>query len=250
MKPFVRRHKRKILFTHSVIIMTLFASSAVTFDGGKATLSLIPHGSAELPVGETSQVDVVLHSSTPVNALSATIAYPRNLLEIIGISKEDSFIDLWTEDTVIHEETGEIHFSGGTLKKGGVVGTSTAITLIVKAKSPGAAQLYFSDATVLASDGRGTTIDSIAQPLTYEIPAPAAGGGSGASASPPPPPDPDLNADGAVNLVDVSILMIKMAQPYDARYDLNRDGRIGLPDLSVVFARMQRSRRSMDAEDE
>lgn len=238
MKPFVRRHKRKILFTHSVIIMTLFASSAITFDGGKATLSLVPRGDAELAIGDTSQVDVVLHSATPVNALSATITYPQNLLDIVSISKEGSFIDLWTEDTVIHEDAGQVHFSGGTFKRGGVVGTSTAITLTVKAKAPGAAQLYFSDASVLASDGRGTVIDSVAQPLTYEISQPASAFGGESAPAPQPSADPDLNGDGKVNLVDVSILMIKMTQNYDARYDLNHDGWVNLPDLSVLFAHM------------
>jgi len=240
MRHFVRRHRRKILFTHSVIIVALFASSAISFDGGKATLSLIPEGDTTLSVGQTNQVRVVLHSSTPINALGATISYPHNLIEITGISKDGSFIDLWTEDTVIGETIGEIHFSGGTVKKGGITGTSTAITLTVRAKAAGAAQLYFSSATVLASDGRGTTLDSIAQPLTLSIVSPAGGAPTTGVAPALPPPSLDLNDDGKISLVDVSILMIKMAQNYDARYDLNRDGSIGLSDLSILFARMSR----------
>lgn len=234
----MRKHRRKILATHSVIVVTLLASSAVTFNHGSTTVYLEPHGRSELLPGDTARIDIDIDTSTPINALSATITFPPELIEIVGISKEDSFLDLWTEETAIREDLGEIHFSGGTVQKGGLVGSSTALTLTVRAKRPGKAELSFRVAQILASDGRGTAVESVSRPFTYEIQSPVVAGGTSPSNTSAPTVDPDFNADGRVDLVDISILMHKITESYDARYDLNRDGWLGLPDISALFVQM------------
>ena len=235
-----RRHTRVIAFTHSVVVFTLLASSAVTFQHGQTVLYLAPRGATELSLGDATRIDIMLSSETPINALSATIAFPTELIEIIGISKEDSFLDLWTEETAIKEDKGEIHFSGGTVRKGGIVGTTTVLTLAIRAKRPGTAELYFREAQVLASDGRGTRVESTERPFAYRINAPAlaSGGASGpvpAIETRPPPRSPDLNGDGATNLIDISIFLMGLATTRDARFDLNHDGAVTVGDLSVLL---------------
>ena len=238
---FVRRHRGKILFTHSVVVMTLLASSAITFNAGETAVFLQPRDKTELAIDETTEVDVVLSTTVPINAIGVTLGFPPELLEIVGISKARSFLDLWTEDTEIREDAGEIHFSGGTLKKGGLTGTSTALTLEVRAKRAGAAQLYFKEAKVLASDGKGTSVESVDRPFTYIIRASAP---STSSPSPTAPalPRADVNDDGRIDLADMSMLLLKLMKPYDVRFDLNGDGSVNIGDLSVLFSYMGKLR--------
>lgn len=235
MRHFVHTHRRKILLTHSVVIVTLLASGAVTFNGGTTALYLEPEKTS-LDVGETIRVTVRLDTETPINVVGATLAFPPDLLEVVGVDKQRSFIDLWTEDTVIRERAGEIRWSGGTTRKGGVTGTSTVITVALKAKRPGSAELSFADASVLASDGRGTSVETVTQPLALTISYPRMQGGSAPSV---PQRSYDLNDDSRVNLVDVSIFMMHMAHGFEPRYDFNGDGRLGLPDLSVLFGNLR-----------
>jgi hypothetical protein len=241
-RHFVRRHKRKIVFTHSVIIMTLLASSAITFNAGETALFLQPRDKTELGIGDTADVDVMLSTTVPVNAIGVTLGFPPDLLEIVGISKERSFLDLWTEETEIREDAGEIHFSGGTLQKGGLTGTSTALTITVKARRSGAAQLYFKEAKVLASDGRGTAVESVDRPFTYTIRSAELASGSSPSPSAPALPRADINGDGRIDIADMSMLLLKLVRPYDARYDLNGDGVVNIGDLSVLFSYMGKLR--------
>lgn len=234
----VRRHRRKILATHSVIVVTLLASSAVTFNAGQTALYMEASGSTHLAPGETTELSVMLASTVPVNAMSATLAFPPDLLEVVSISKERSFLDLWTEETAIREDVGEVHWSGGTFRKGGITGTSTALTLRVRARRPGNAQVYFKEAQILASDGYGTAVETVDTPFTYEIAdAPPTGGGG--SSAPAPVVSMDFNGDQRIDIADMSILLMHLVSGYDPRYDLTRDGTISLADLSVLFAKMR-----------
>lgn len=236
----VRKHRTKILFTNSVIVVTLLASGAVTFNAGKTTLYLDTHGTSLIEPGTVADIDVAIDTSVPVNAMSATITFPPDLLEVVSMSKEHSFIDLWTEETSIDEEGGSVHWSGGTLKKGGLLGTSTALSLRLRAKKPGTAEIAFKDAQILASDGRGTSVETVAKPFTYAISYPSrAGSGSPRPAQADVSVSYDLDGDGRVNIIDISIFMLRMAGSYDARYDYNADGKLGLPDLSALFAHLR-----------
>lgn len=242
MKAFVQRHRKKIVRGHSVAIIALLASSALTLNGGLTILYFSPHGNNVLITGEITQVDVNINTKLPINTLGATITFPPDIIEIVSISKEHSFLDLWTEDTVIHEDTGEVRFSGGTLRPGGLLGTGTALTLTVRAKKTGDAQIAFKDVEVFSSDGTGTRVESQIRPLTYTIPEQLP---RGISQSPTTPevtqkkdtPSADLDGDGKITLVDFSIMTIKILMPYNARYDLDQDGLLGLSDLSILFSR-------------
>lgn len=228
------RTRRTAVATHSVIVVTLMAASAVTFNAGHTALYMEPAGPHALAVGETTDLAIRLASSVPINAMSATLAFPPDLLQVISISKEHSFLDLWTEETAIREETGEVHWSGGTTARGGVVGTSTALTLRLKALRSGSAQIYFKDAQILASDGAGTPVETVGTPFTYEIHAP----GSSSSGTSPVRPAVDFDHDGHVDIGDMSILLMHLDGAYDAAYDLNRDGVLSIGDLSVLFTQM------------
>ncbi|MFM2330843.1 MAG: Dockerin type domain [Candidatus Parcubacteria bacterium] len=205
-------------------------------------------GTNTFAVGETKTVNFDVDASVPVNSLGATIDYPKDMLEVVALSKENSFINLWTQDTVIKEATGEISFSGGSTHPGGVTGTSTVLTITVRATHEGPATISVGHVEVYAADGKGTMVDTGDRPISFTItPAPAtptssgsggSGGGSGGNTSPATPPSPDINGDGKVTIIDASIVMAAINAPYNPRYDFDMNGSVGLDDLSILFSYM------------
>lgn len=223
----------------------LLAAATSSLSASSATLFFTPYDDTALSVGGIADIDVNINARVPINAIGATIQYPEDTLEVVGFSKKRSFLDLWTEETVIKEDLGEIHFSGGTTAAGGLVGTGTVITISVKAKKPGDATLAFKELQVLARDGKGTELDTYTRVFEYTIGEPPQSAGSSAAAdtavSTPVPqtPSADLDGNGRVTLVDISILTVRMVMPYDPRYDLDSNGFVGLSDLSILFAHMR-----------
>ncbi len=240
MKHFVHRHRRKIV-GHGVLVFALLATSVVTFNGGTTTLFFMPHANT-VRVGETVQVDVNVNTKTPINALGATIQFPPDKLQVVSISKERSFLDLWTEDTTIKEAEGQVHFSGGTFRQGGLAGTGTMLTLTLKALQAGPAKIAFEGAEVYAHDGTGLVVDRSLKTveLTVAPQAPRVQPQADAPVATSPAPSPDLNGDGAVNLIDASIITYHFFRSYNPRYDLDVNGKVGLSDISVLFANMTR----------
>ena len=229
-------------------ISGLVAAATSSLVKAPTVLYFTPYDDSTLKVGDTAKIDININTRVPINAVGITVKFPQDTLEVLGFSKEKSFLDLWTEETAIKEETGEVHFSGGTIRQGGLVGTSTALTLTVRAKKSGEATLSFESAQVFASDGKGVSVEDEAHDLTITIPeepkstVPATGGGAGGASSGAPtrplPRSADLNGDGVVNLIDVSILVVHIFESYDPRYDLDMDGAIGVSDLSIILAKL------------
>ncbi len=231
-----------VLIERGDSIVTLIAGSAASVSS-ETVLYISPHSSSTLKVGDTADIDVRINTKTPINTVGATLKFSEDVIEIVGISKAKSFLDLWTEETTIKEGTGEVHFSGGTLAPGGLSGVGTVVTLTVKAKKSGSAQISFKDAQIFAADGKGTEILSSKRIYTFEIPEsemPVAGGASGRmNEETLAPLSIDFNSDGKVNVVDLSIMAFQVIAPYNAKFDLDRDGASSLTDLSIFFTRMR-----------
>lgn len=228
-----------VLFRGNIVSLLAAATSSIM--KAPVVVYFSPQDTTELSLGATTEVDLDIDASVPINALGVTLQYPKDSLEIVGINKQKSFLDLWTEDTVIKEDSGELHFSGGTTAKGGLIGTSTILTILVKSKKEGDANMSVEDLQVFADDGKGSLLRSDSRPITFSSPprATEAGSGSHVSALEPSQAIPyDLNGDGKITLVDVSILILHLVMPYDAHFDLDHDGAVGLSDLSVLFSHM------------
>lgn len=226
-------------------LFDLLASTISSFASATTTVYFMPYSDENLVTGDTVSIDVNINTRVPIDAFGATIGFPKDTIEIVSISKEKSFFDLWTEDTTIAEDTGEIRFSGGTTKRGGIMGTGTVLTLTIKAKNPGTAELLFKNVQVYPYSVSGKPLETEMRPLTYSITKakkqPALSGGSpgeNAVTTGSVPPNPDLNGDGRINLIDLSILTFKMLSTYDPRYDLNINGSVGLDDLSILLSKM------------
>lgn len=271
MRKLLKKHLENIIAGHSLAvacclvfivltftftntnILSLMAAATSSLRSAPATLYFTPYDSPEsLVVGQVTSLDVNVNADVPINALGATIQLPQDFLEVVGISKKKSVLDLWTEETAIDEERGEVHFSGGTTLRGGHMGTGTVITLTVRAKKGGEAKIFFKEVEVFPDDGSGVALESAMHSLTYDVKEIAGVGHTRTRAVILPadgtstkdtdehqiPRSPDVDGNGAVNLVDLSILAIHMFGTYDARFDLDMDGSIGLSDISILFSKM------------
>ncbi len=230
-----------VLLDRSGSIATLIAGSAASV-GTETVLYISPSSSSTLKVGDTTDVDVRINTKTPINTVGATITFPEDTLEIVGISKATSFLDLWTEETTIRESVGEIHFSGGTLVPGGLSGVGTVVTLTIKAKKAGMVQMAFKDTQIFAADGKGTEVVSNKRIFSFEIPEsqkPVASASGNMNTETLAPLSIDFNGDGKINVVDLSIMAFQVIAPYNSKFDLDRDGASSLADLSIFFTRMR-----------
>lgn len=243
MRTFLHTHHRKI--GHGVIIATIVVSTTVLIPTSTPVIMyLTPSGNSIIEPGEMTQVDVNVNARIPIDSLGATLSYPKDIVEIVGISKEKSFFDLWTEDTIIHEETGHIVFSGGTTDQAGLTGTGTIMTVTLKGRSAGEAVLSFDNVRIYPHDGTGKPVNTEKRSISFAIapkssPTPQTFLSRPTSNPPAATPSPDLNGDGRVSLSDLSILMTGlMSTTYSPRYDLNADGVVGLGDFSIILSQL------------
>ncbi len=104
-----------------------------------------------------------------VNNAEAKIIFPRDMLEIISISKGGSAFTLWVEEPTFSNSAGIIAFNGGVPTPGFTGTSGTVISFVARAKKSGQAELIFSDAAVRANDGFGTDILSSKQGKSISI---------------------------------------------------------------------------------
>ncbi len=244
MRRFVGKHKKKIIAGHGIIIVAVLMSTGFLFNANTTTVMFFtPHTNESLSPDEVTIVDVNLNTNIPIDATGATIRFPNDTFSVVAISKENSFFDLWTEETTIKEGMGEIIFSGGTTDREGHIGTGTIMTLTLKAKKEGEAMLSFDNVRIFPHDGTGKQVQHESRSLTYTIETksvssqqPQSQAPSGTPQEAVQKPASDLTGDGRVTLSDLSILMVGMISSYNARYDLNTDGAVSLSDLSILLS--------------
>ncbi len=109
--------------------------------------------------GKTFSVKVYVSSvSQAVNAVSGTLTFPPDKVQVVSVSKAGSILTLWVEDPTFSNSSGTIKFEG-VLPNPGFTGSSgNIITVNFKAVGQGSAPLKFTTGSVLANDGKGTNI--------------------------------------------------------------------------------------------
>lgn len=167
---------RVVLLAFGVFLFGCTSAQAATLQINSSSESLSP--------GSIATLSVILNSEgTAINNADAKIVFPADLLEVVSVSKGNSIFSLWVEEPSYSNITGAITFNGGIPAPGFTGSYGTALSVVVKAKKAGQADVIFSDAAVRANDGLGTdvlrattgkTLSIITQeePLVPEIPTP------------------------------------------------------------------------------
>jgi len=216
----LKRHRYKIVVG---IPVTLLLASTLSLIRTPEQVYIVPEDGRFVAVEEPVVLHVVAEADEPINVIGATISYPVDALEVISVSREHSIIDLWTEEPTI--EDGRVRFSGGTLREGGFVGKAVILSITVRPKVAGNAQLLFEESKMLAHDGTGMNVKYSTTAITL-------------IARPSDHPSPDVNGDKVVNVVDFGIVSSRLFLSYNKEYDLNQDGEITMADIGIIIANM------------
>ncbi len=150
-----------------------------------ATLGLSP-ANVSITAG-TSFTETVMVSSADqaLNAVSGTLSFPANLLQVVSVSKASSILTLWVADPTFSNTDGTISFSGIVPNPGYIGSSGRIFSIQFRAKGTGTATIVFSSSSqVLANDGNGTDILLNTQPATITVAA------SAPAATPTPAPVP------------------------------------------------------------
>lgn len=192
-----------------------------------STLSISPK-EGSFPIDGTFDISVNIDSKQSINAAEATINFDPDTLEVVNISKDKSIFNLWIQEPTFSNASSSIQFSGGIIPNG-YQGSGELFIITFQPKKTGSTNLTFSNASVLANDGKGTETLKNTVNGSYTIK-------HAESAL-------DFNNDGKIDIKDISILLThwgnSSSSKYNAKYDLNKDGRIDLIDISIMLSRLR-----------
>jgi len=142
-----------------------FSPSSVTVDAGTSVTETV----------------VVSSSDQALNAISGTVSFPTDLLQVVSVSRVSSILSLWVVEPTFSNTDGTISFSGIVPNPGYTGGNGRVFSIQFRAKKAGTATIAFqSSSQVLANDGSGTDILNGTQRGTILI----------ATAKPQPAPTP------------------------------------------------------------
>jgi hypothetical protein len=157
-------------------------------------------------------LSVFIDSRTSINAIGGKISFPSKLLTVDHISKNDSIVDLWSEEPLIDQVAGTIFFSGGITGDTGYREKGELFSITFITKQEGIGHIDIQDGELLARDGNGTPIEYRTSPSTLYIRKPGT-------------PSPDVNADGQLSFSDINLIYLASFRSYNPKYDLNSDGK-------------------------
>ena len=180
---------RSFLHRASIVLSLLFFFAVPVF-ASAATLGISP-ASGSYTVGKTFAATVVVSSSDQsINAVSGTLTFPTNELQVVSVSKTASVLSLWVQDPSFSNTAGTVDFEGVVPNPGFQGSGGRVITINFKVIGQGSATAKLSNGSVLANDGSGTNILDTLNNATFTLtPAPVS-----ADTAPPPTVAPASSA--------------------------------------------------------
>ncbi len=196
--------KSNNIFITLFLTLSIFLGSALSADA--ATIQILPSAST-YRMGDTVKVTVAVSSDTDsINAASATVTFPTDILSLTSISKTGSIMTLWAQDPIYSNTAGTAKFEAVALN--GFTGKNgTLITLSFKPKKTGKATIGISTATVLANNGEGTNVLTTKAGATISI----------GDALTPPPVDAPKIPDTTTPVQTTEFLTITEIKKPDAK---------------------------------
>lgn len=174
--------KRSFFLLIFLIFFSFFFKSGIA---NAATLSLSP-STGTFAVGSTFDVSIFMDTNgKSVNALSISLDFPPDMLQVVSPSLGQSVIGVWTSAPKFDNSNGKISLQGGI--PGGITASNALIsTVTFRVKSVGSAIVKFLDGSkVLLNDGLGTNALSQTTSAIYSLKLPPPAGPSLASETNP-----------------------------------------------------------------
>lgn len=154
-----------------------------------ATLSISP-ANTTVDIGSTiSETVIVSSTDQALNAISGVLSFPRDLLQVVSVSKANSLLSLWVQEPTFSNTDGTVSFSGIIPNPGYIGGRGQVFVVQFRGKKAGTANVTFSSPEVLANDGNGTDILVSSNSATISIVAPSPASAPSSPAAPVVVPD-------------------------------------------------------------
>lgn len=148
------RYVYKALVLATLAVLILSPQARVFAD----TLFVSPP-SGSYSVGQTFSIRVLVSSpSRAVNAISGTISFSRDKMQVVSVSKAGSILSLWVEEPSFSSSVGTVNFEGVVPNPGYIGSSGTIITVNFRVTAPGDANVRVSSGSILANDGLGTNV--------------------------------------------------------------------------------------------
>lgn len=177
------QNRNIFIISNVVVVLAILLVVVDRMETPAAATEASPTGTAEgsfflttssqsLSVGEQQTVSLQVRSEIPANTYGTSITFPPELLRVIEIDYDDSFVDLWIEEPTFDNETGLITLAGGSLIEDGFIGEDTLLTFVIEPQQTGAADLIvdIDNSALHAHDGAGTEIPlADTSPLSFTI---------------------------------------------------------------------------------
>jgi hypothetical protein len=224
-----------VRYAFSFLFVFAALASIAAVSSTKGSYIKVVSNEQAVEVGTQFSLEVYVFADAPVNAVDISVLYPDSQVEVLGIDKGESVITLWTEEPSV--KNGAVILRGGTYKRG-FVGEHKIATINLKAKTAGSAQFLAGTVSLLAGDGKGTSITadtSRAKVVTTVFPVgqkPADAGTFEGSVS--FVVVTDVDGDGDVTLRDISSFMANWTSK-DRQFDFNNDGQMTFRDFSIIL---------------
>ncbi len=122
----------------------------------------------QVEVGDRLTIDLKVRANEqPINAITGSISFPSELLNVSTISKNKTIMNFWTQDPKIVKN--KVLFEGIILNPGYIGEGGTIISITFEAKQAGLANLRFIEGAVLANDGYGTNLLTTLGDTSFKI---------------------------------------------------------------------------------
>lgn len=110
-------------------------------------------------VGQTFSLRVLVSTSgKAVNAISGSVSFPRDQVQVTSVSKTGSILSLWVVEPTFSNAVGSVNFEGVVPNPGYIGSSGTVLTINFRVVATGDAPIRVSSGSILANDGLGTNI--------------------------------------------------------------------------------------------
>lgn len=223
------------LFPKASVSGPVTPETSFTLNDPQATVSKAVGSEFEIQIWIRSDIDAA-------NLFVAKLNFPNDLLEVVRIDKQGTFVTNWVEE-YFDNSSGSISLVGGVPSPGfnttNQPNAALMAKIVFKAKTSGSANISFTDESAIYRNSDNIDILGIKRGVTVTL--------GRAPVSAPIPPSPvlctacnaDINKDGGVDIVDYSKLVACFGKrtPGCSVADVNKDGVVDVEDFSCLRAK-------------
>jgi hypothetical protein len=163
-----------ILVFSIISIVLVFGESRILFKLGfpptPKTVSFVIPAKGQYRLGEMFPMKIEIAGiKTPINAVQADLGFEPSKIEVVDISTQDSFANIFVQKE-INNSRGYSRLTGGLPNPGFFGDKGVLGTVFFKGKAPGVVKIEFLPSSmVLANDGKGTNVLKDLASVSYLI---------------------------------------------------------------------------------